>query len=73
MKKLDHKICWKNIKMIYNKGIESQHTDVLSAVGGSVGQRLAVLAMDRLINKVSRRKHVQDVGAGQGLVQSPFC
>lgn len=42
-------------------------------LGGSVGQGLVVLAMDRLDRKVSRRKQVQDVGAGQGLVASPFC
>jgi len=63
-----------NMKMIYNNRVnESQHKDVLSAVGGSVGQGLEVKAMDRLNEFVSRRKHVQDVGADQGLVQSPFC
>jgi hypothetical protein len=34
------------MKMIYTNRIRSQHTDVLGAVGGSVGHRL--IAMDRL-------------------------
>ncbi len=64
----------KIMKMIYNIGIRSQHMDVLGAVGGSVGQGLEVVAMDRLNKKsFSRRKQVQDVGAGQGLVRCPFC
>jgi hypothetical protein len=60
------------LKINYNRINKSQHMDVLGAVGGSVGQGLEVTAMDRLIEKVSRRKQVQDVGAGQGLVQAHF-
>lgn len=59
------------MNMIYNNN-RSHFMDGVG-LGGTVGQGLVVLAMDRLDRKVSRRKQVQDVGAGQGLVQSPFC
>lgn len=58
--------------LVYNINNSSYFMDGVG-LGGSVGQGLEVLAMDRLDRKVSRRKQVQDVGAGQGLVPSPFC
>ena len=47
--------------MLYTNFIRSQHMDVLSAVGGSVG--LWLFAMDRLVYRFS-----QGTGAGCRLV-----
>ncbi len=64
----------KSKKMNYNISIRSQHKEVLGVQSGvRWAKGLVVTAMDRLIDNVSRRKQVQDVGAGQGLVYAHFA